>query len=131
MKRNQPALEETAGLARALAHPARIRVLAMLREGELCVCHITSVLGLAPSTVSSHLRELRLAGLIEQRRDGRWIHVRLADAEPGHPWLQQLFAEVVSDPTVRRDARRAASLRASSRTGCETDGRRTAAGARP
>ena len=43
--------------SRALGHPARLRTVAMLGSGELCVCQITEVLKLAPSTVSAHLRE--------------------------------------------------------------------------
>ena len=50
---------------RALGHPARMRAAAMLRSGELCLCQITEVLKLAPSTVSAHLKELKRAGLIE------------------------------------------------------------------
>jgi arsenate reductase/ArsR family transcriptional regulator len=111
-------VDAAAEVARALAHPARIRTLAVLRDGELCVCHLTSILGLAPSTVSSHLRELRQAGLIEQRRTGRWIHVRLADAGPAREWLERLFAALGSDGTVRRDARRAASMRANAVEEC-------------
>lgn len=98
-------------IARALAHPARIRLLAMLRAGELCVCHLTSVLELAPSTVSAHLRELRQAGLVDQRKSGRWIHVRLSDRPSYRGWLDRLFATVENDPQVERDAKRAASLR--------------------
>ncbi len=46
---------------KALGHPVRLRILAMLRDGGLCVCQITAVLGLASSTVSAHLAELRRA----------------------------------------------------------------------
>ena len=50
---------------KALAHPGRLRILAMLRGGDLCVCQLTAVLELAASTVSSHLSDLRRAGLVE------------------------------------------------------------------
>ena len=63
---------------KALAHPGRLRILAMLRGGPLCVCQMTAVLKLAPSTVSAHLSELRSAGLelvaqapFDQLRDAR------------------------------------------------------------
>ena len=49
---------------KALAHPGRLRILAMLRGGDLCVCQMTAVLELAASTVSSHLSDLRRAGLV-------------------------------------------------------------------
>ena len=67
-------LESTVTAARALGHPARVRIVAMLRSGELCVCQITEVLDLAVSTVSAHLRELRRAGLLSERKDGRWVY---------------------------------------------------------
>ena len=68
-------LESSVATARALGHPARLRTIAMLRSGELCVCQITEVLGLAPSTVSAHLKELKQAGLITERKDGKWVYI--------------------------------------------------------
>ena len=56
-------LETAVTAARALGHPARLRTVAMLRSGELCVCQITEILKLAPSTVSAHLKELKQARL--------------------------------------------------------------------
>jgi len=67
---------------KAMAHPARLRMLAMLSTGELCVSQLTAVLELAASTVSSHLKDLRTAGLVTERKVGKWIHYRLAD-NPG------------------------------------------------
>lgn len=62
---------------KALAHPVRLRLLAMLRSGPLCVCQMTMVVGLAASTVSEHLAELREAELLSERRVGRWVEYRL------------------------------------------------------
>jgi DNA-binding transcriptional ArsR family regulator len=64
--------------ARALGDPNRARIVMALRGGELCVCRIIELLQLAPSTVSKHLTILHQAGLIESRKEGRWIHYRLA-----------------------------------------------------
>ena len=64
---------------KAMAHPVRLRMLAMLTTGELCVCQLTAVLDLAASTVSGHLGDLRAAGLVHERKDGKWVHYRLAD----------------------------------------------------
>jgi len=64
---------------KAMAHPVRLRVLAMLDTGELCVCQMTAVLDLAASTVSGHLADLRAAGLVHERKEGKWVHYRLAD----------------------------------------------------
>jgi DNA-binding transcriptional ArsR family regulator len=64
---------------KAMAHPVRLRMLAMLTTGELCVCQMTAVLDFAASTVSGHLADLRAAGLVYERKDGKWVHYRLTD----------------------------------------------------
>ncbi len=89
---------------KALGHPARLRIVAMLKRGELCACQITAVLDLAPSTVSAHLAELRRAGLIVERKDGRWVHYRLARSEDVEHIAQWLWHRVKRDPQVRSDA---------------------------
>jgi ArsR family transcriptional regulator len=64
-------------ITRALADETRVRTLLALRKGELCVCQITELFGLAVSTVSKHLSILHQAGLVESRKEGRWIYYRL------------------------------------------------------
>lgn len=64
-------------MARALADLTRLRVLHALRKSELCVCQITELAGLAPSTVSRHMSLLSSAGLVTSRKDGRWVYYRL------------------------------------------------------
>jgi ArsR family transcriptional regulator, arsenate/arsenite/antimonite-responsive transcriptional repressor len=68
-------------ITKALADENRIRVLMALRGGELCACQITELFGLAPSTMSKHLSVLYQAGLVESRKEGRWIYFRLADGQ--------------------------------------------------
>lgn len=64
-------------LLRALADLTRLRILALVASGEVCVCHIHGALGLPQPTVSRHLAYLRRAGLVSGRRDGLWVHYRL------------------------------------------------------
>ena len=64
-------------LHRALADSSRVRALNLLTHGELCLCELIQVLGLAPSTVSKHMTELSRAGLVERRKQGRWQFYRL------------------------------------------------------
>lgn len=66
-------------LFRALSDETRVRIVALLTHGELCVCHIESALGLAQPTVSRQMGVLRSAGVVAPRRDGNWIYYRLAD----------------------------------------------------
>jgi ArsR family transcriptional regulator len=62
----------------ALSDPTRLRMLALIGEGEICVCHIHDSLDVPQPTASRHLAYLRRAGLVETRRDGIWMHYRLA-----------------------------------------------------
>jgi DNA-binding transcriptional ArsR family regulator len=70
-------MREFMNITKALADETRVRTLLSLRKGELCVCQITELFGLAPSTVSKHLSILFQAGLVESRKDGRWIYYQL------------------------------------------------------
>jgi DNA-binding transcriptional ArsR family regulator len=99
---NASPLDRLVGQHKALGHPVRLRILALLRAGELCVCQITAVVRLAPSTVSAHLADLKRAGLVEERKSGRWVHYRLADRLPGA--LRPLWADLEGDEQPRVDA---------------------------
>jgi DNA-binding transcriptional ArsR family regulator len=62
--------------AKALADETRVRLLMALEGREVCVCQLIELVGLAPSTVSKHMSILRHAGLVEARKDGRWMFYR-------------------------------------------------------
>jgi ArsR family transcriptional regulator len=66
-------------LFRALGDETRVRIVALLTHGELCVCHIESALGLPQPTISRQMGVLRSAGVVVPRRAGNWIYYRLAD----------------------------------------------------
>jgi ArsR family transcriptional regulator len=72
-------MREFMAVTRALADPNRVRILLALRRGELCVCQITELFGLAASTMSKHLSILHQAGLIRSRKTERWVYYRLPD----------------------------------------------------
>jgi len=103
-------LADTVAVYKALGHPARLRIVAMLRGGELCVCQVTAVLGSATSTVSAHLAELRRAGLIGERKDGRWVYYSLAEgvADDDGPVAWESLA---GDRQLAGDAKLVAKLR--------------------
>ena len=67
-------MREFMNITKALADESRVRMLLALRSRELCVCQITELFGLAPSTISKHLSILYQAGLAESRKDGRWMY---------------------------------------------------------
>ena len=81
----------------------------MLRPGEVCVCQIVEVLALAPSTVSKHLSILSGAGLVDSRKEGRWMYYRLPAGAAGarvRPVLRWLGEAARSDAGIARDARK-------------------------
>jgi ArsR family transcriptional regulator len=74
MKGTFPALPD---VLKALADPTRMRILALLGGGEICVCHIHTALDVPQPTASRHLAQLRKTGLVEDRKVGLWKHYRL------------------------------------------------------
>jgi len=64
---------------RALANEDRLRLLGALRHGERCGCELRVVLDAPQSTVATHLRKLRDAGLVANRKKGKWTYYRIAD----------------------------------------------------
>lgn len=74
-------MREFMRITKALADDNRVRVLLALKAGELCVCQISELCGLAPSTISKHLSILYQAGLIESRKEERWVFYRLPSKE--------------------------------------------------
>ena len=85
-------------LFKALADETRLRIVALLSHGELCVCHLEEALRLSQPKVSRHLATLRSAGVVEHRRDGTWVYYRLtrqpdADCERQLQGLVRTFAK--------------------------------------
>lgn len=104
-------LANTVDVLKALAHPVRLRLVAMMRRGELCVCQMTAVLELAASTVSAHLADLKRAGLVEERKAGRWVFHRLAVDGAAASHLGPVWKSITHDPQVESDARVLRELR--------------------
>ena len=92
-------------LGKALADPTRIRVLALLRGGELCVCEIGDALEMSQSTLSTHLQTIRQAGLVSTRKNAKWSYYGLEPA--ALPVLEAVFAHYQNvldvDQRLKRD----------------------------
>lgn len=101
-------LDGMARLFQALSDPTRLRILGLLLTGEVCVCDIHESLKLSQPKVSRHLSYLRKAGLVSTRREGLWIHYRLA--ETSDPFLSTIGHAVTHVlghvDAVKRDAHR-------------------------
>lgn len=101
-------LESLDAVFKALADPTRIRILGLLTAGEICVCHIHESLRLPQPLVSRHLAYLRRAGLVETRKEGLWVHYRMASRRDD---LTRALLDAVSHvighlPIVAKDAKR-------------------------
>jgi ArsR family transcriptional regulator len=89
----------------ALADRTRLRVLNLLRRGELCVCYFVEILDETQPKISRHLAYLRRSGLVKARREGKWIHYSLAT--PKDTAVAKVFESaldaVVDDKQMQRD----------------------------
>lgn len=68
-------------LFRALGDETRLRIVALLSHGELCVCHLEAALALNQSTASRQLGILKAAGIVDSRRDGTWVYYAITEQE--------------------------------------------------
>jgi len=82
----------------AVAEETRLAVIRLLSEGERCVCELQAELGAAQSRLSFHLRKLKDAGIIADRKDGRWVYYRLV------PEALEEMREALETMTERADA---------------------------
>lgn len=91
--KHRAAVDELESLFKALADKTRLRILALLGNNEVCVCHIHDSLGVPQPTVSRHLAYLRRSGLVAVRRDGVWMHYQLSRSLS--PAVQRVVAAAV------------------------------------
>lgn len=99
-------LTELEIIFRALSDKSRIRILKMLQKKQLCVCEITEILKLAPSTVSKHLSILRDAGFIVDWKEGKWINYKINSEPPSTLVSNALLfiqLQIEKDDTVKKD----------------------------
>jgi DNA-binding transcriptional ArsR family regulator len=102
-------MREFMHLSKALADANRVRLLLILRQGELCACQLTELFGLAPSTMSKHLSILYQAGLVNTRKNGRWVYYSRPGKEAPPPIraaLEWIDLSVAASEQAAADARR-------------------------
>ena len=107
-------MHEILSITKAMSDETRVRALLSLKDGELCLCQIIEVLGLAPSTVSKHMNVLQQARLVERRKQGKWCFYRLADSKEGPAAkraLAWIIAELRDSPTITRDVEKIRKVR--------------------
>jgi len=99
---------------KSVADPTRVRILKLLEAGEMCVCQIVAVLELSQSTVSKHLFLLKMAGLVKERQEKRWVHYSL-DGSEAAPYAKKMLNALKGwlndDTVIERDRKREALAR--------------------
>lgn len=108
-----PDVRPVSRLFKALGDETRVRILALLAHGELCVCHVEAALELSQPNASRHLAILRSAGIVETRKHGNWVYYRLAEQTDINcrSQLRPLVREFARDETLKRDVARLLKLR--------------------
>ena len=101
-------MRELTSFGQAIADPTRVRILAALQRGELCVCELADALEISQSTLSGHLQVLRQTDTVVTRKEGRWIYYSLDTRIAG--LIEAIFShiqpDIDSDPRLRRDSKR-------------------------
>jgi ArsR family transcriptional regulator, arsenate/arsenite/antimonite-responsive transcriptional repressor len=91
---------------KALSDETRLRIIKLLEQGELCVCDITAALDIVQPKVSFHLSALKEAGLIKDRKQGKWIHYSLSEKDLFRRMLILSTCERMQDSTIASDRKR-------------------------
>ncbi len=96
-------ITETAEFFKGVGEPTRLRILGVLRHGELCVCDIMTVLELAQSTASRHLAYLRNAGWLESRRKKKWMYYRFHSVPQTEKIMADFLGYISQLPEIEKD----------------------------
>jgi ArsR family transcriptional regulator len=96
-------MQDILTIFKALSDETRLRVLKLLEHGELCVCDIFSALDMIQPKVSFHLSVLKEAGLITDRKEGRWVHYRIDDSDLLRRFLVLTAFQKISEDDAKED----------------------------
>ena len=112
-------MEELTAIFKALSDGTRLRIVKLLERGELCVCDIVAALDLVQPKVSFHLSTLKQAGLIKDRKQGKWIHYSLNEADLFKRMLMVSICEKADGPVIAEDQKRLAGFLKKKRSGSD------------
>jgi ArsR family transcriptional regulator len=96
-------MQELLNVFKALSDETRLKMLKIMGKGEICVCDLVSVLNVSQPKISFHLNVLREAGLIKDRRQGKWIHYSINDSDMFKRFLMLSVLERISDEEMNKD----------------------------
>ncbi|TMW71525.1 ArsR/SmtB family transcription factor [Alteribacter natronophilus] len=87
-------LEEAAALFKLIGDKTRLKMLAILYRDECCVCELVDIFQMSQPSVSQHLKKLKLAGVVNERRSGQWIYYRLNSDHAGYGQLVSIIEQL-------------------------------------
>jgi ArsR family transcriptional regulator len=92
-------------LFKALADRTRLRLISLIGDSEVCVCFFVAILKVSQPKISRHLAYLRRAGIVAARREGKWMHYRLAEPPDEHAAriFREVRASLAEHPEFQRD----------------------------
>jgi len=99
-------MRELTSIFKALSDETRLRIVKLLEKGELCVCDIVAALNLIQPKVSFHLSALKDAGLVKDRKEGKWIHYRFDDSDAFRRFLILSVLERIPEQGTAEDRAR-------------------------
>ncbi len=99
-------MKDLLSVFKALSDETRLRIVKLLENGELCVCHIVAAVDMSQSRISFHLKILKDAGLVQDRREGKWMHYRLNESDFFKRLLFLSIAERVKEEDMAGDRQR-------------------------
>jgi ArsR family transcriptional regulator len=99
-------IKQASRILKALSHPTRLTILKLLEVRGMCVCELTAILKATQPTISHHLSILRNMGLIEERREGKWIFYNIAENE-----TVKCFQQIISHLCKKIDEQRSVSVK--------------------
>ncbi len=99
-------MKELLSVFKALSDETRLRIVKLLENGELCVCHIVAAVDMSQPKVSFHLKTLKESGLVKDRREGKWMHYRLNESDLLKRFLFLSITERIKEEDTASDRQR-------------------------
>lgn len=103
-------MKELATIFKALSDETRLRIIKLLEGGELCVCDMVAACDMSQPKVSFHLGVLKTAGLVKDRKEGKWMHYRIDDGDLFKRLLVLSVMERIPEDTLKDDRERLAEF---------------------
>jgi ArsR family transcriptional regulator len=104
-------MQELLNIFKGLSDETRLKLLKILEKGEICVCDLVSVLDMSQPKISFHLNVLKEAGLIRDRKQGKWVHYSINDSDIFRRFLIVSVMEKIPDETIKEHLSRLVKVR--------------------